>query len=397
MNGSVTLLEKLWIVKDREKEAYFDLRRQLKEIEKFSREYTGWRLISNEKLIKYEKLPAKAMPFMGINDFQDKLDYVFLLVLLIFLEDREDGESFLLTELVDMIEVRLKGKAEPDWTAFLHRKSLVRMMQYAEKIGLINRQDGDIDQDNVRSEVLYENTGLSRYFAVSHAKDVTEFQSFRDFEKTDEMLEADRGYLRINRVYRTLSVCPAMYWDNQEDADSLYLKNQRQWVSRYLGDYLGARLDIHRNAAFLIMDGEVFGSRFPTSQTLSDIVLHICTKLREKNYVHESDDTVLLPDEEFTLLLHEVSEETINAWSKEYRELPFERLKSRVLFFMQDWMMAQKEEKGVRMYPAAFLFEGVYPKDYNPESVKPQEPEEPEPESEPQIPETKQLSLFDMI
>ena len=56
-------------------------------------------------------------------------------------------------------------------------------------------------------------------------------------------METDRGHFRVNRVYRQLAVCPAMYWKDNEDADSLYLKNQRQWVEKYLEENLGGRLD----------------------------------------------------------------------------------------------------------------------------------------------------------
>ena len=45
--------------------------------------------------------------------------------------------------------------------------------------------------------------------------------------------------LSMLRVYGQLANSPALYWENNEDPDSLYLKNQRAWVSRYMGEYLG--------------------------------------------------------------------------------------------------------------------------------------------------------------
>ena len=81
---------------------------------------------------------------MGINEFQDKIDYCILCGLLMFLEDREDGEQFLLKEMTDRIEFYLKDFMEIDWTKFIHRKSLVRVFEYAERIRIIDKTEGNI-------------------------------------------------------------------------------------------------------------------------------------------------------------------------------------------------------------------------------------------------------------
>lgn len=68
-------------------------------------------------------------------------------------------------------------------------------------------------------EVLYENTGYSKYFTSSFTMDISGYESWKDFEKTDfEEFEENRGSRRINRVYRQLAVCPALYWERIEDA-----------------------------------------------------------------------------------------------------------------------------------------------------------------------------------
>ena len=106
----------------------------------------------------------------------------------------------------------------------------------------------------------------------------------RIFEKTDfdEVLE-DRGATRINRVYRQLAVCPAMYWKENEDADALYLKNQRKWVSKYLQKNLGGNLDIYKNAAFFTMeDRDGYGVVHPRDAMLPEAVLLLCAKLQQE-------------------------------------------------------------------------------------------------------------------
>ena len=102
-------------------------------MQKFARDYPGWRLLHNEHVIRLEKVPAHAEPFMGIREFTSPLDYMILCALLIFLEDREENEAFLLSELTDMIEAQFKPVQEIDWTLFANRKSLIRVMQWSEK------------------------------------------------------------------------------------------------------------------------------------------------------------------------------------------------------------------------------------------------------------------------
>lgn len=186
---------------------------------RFFNELLGWRLIENERILKVEKIPAHADSYMGITEFADIRDYCILCSLLIFMDDKEDYEQFLLSELVDFVETQLKEYMDVDWTMFTQRKSLVRVLQFAEKMGMLKVYEGssaDISS-GMEHEVLYENTGLSRYFAVNFGYDISGFESYRDFESTrSDFSESDRGHYRINRVYRVLVSSPAMYWKGME-------------------------------------------------------------------------------------------------------------------------------------------------------------------------------------
>lgn len=383
-----TMLERFWIIKDQEKDLFYRTKEGLDTVRKFAREYPGWRLINNERILKLEKTPAHAQPFMGITEFQERSDYALFCALLIFLEDREDGEPFLLSELTDMMEAQLKPVMELDWTLFSMRRSLIRVMQFAVSRGLILLHEGNVEavSSDIRQEVLYENTGLSRFFAVNFTVDTSQAHSWKDFEQMNiGEADTDRGHFRINRVYRELLACPAMYWENSEDADSLYLKNQRQWVARYLAENLEGRLDIHRNAAFFVLDEEnTYGEVFPGAAAVYDIVLLMCEGIREflektpaeedgtAGWTPGEGETILLEERAFEQILDQTSEKYQAAWSKEYREMAPDKLKSQILDCMENWMMAQREPDNgeIRICPAAFKFSGRYPKDFNPESLK---------------------------
>ncbi len=374
MNEVRTLLEQFWIARETDRETYFRVKRDLPRFRKFIQEQLGWRLIQNEKLLKLEKIPAHAECFMGITEFQEVRDYCILCVVLIFLEDKEEQEQFLLSELVDFISLHLKRVMEVDWNSFSQRKSLVRALQYAEGKGMLKVYEGSSDHlsEGIGQEVLYENTGLSRYFAVGFMKDISEFQSWKDFEKEsgEEGMQpdTDRVRSRVNRIYRQLAVCPAMYWDGNEDADALYLKNQRQWVERYLEANLGGRLDVHKNAAFwMLEEDDTYGLVHPREAMLPELVSLVCSEIRHRasgENTRQEGEKIRLTELQLDKLILRCRRKWSDAWSKEYREMDEERLLQNVKEYMRNWMMLEQDGSHVWILPAAAKTSGFYPNDF---------------------------------
>ena len=59
--------------------------------------------------------------------------------------------------------------------------------------------------DDEAGEVLYENTGASRYFMKSFSKDIMEYTKPEDFRESDWFeVDEDRGFARRHRVYKRL-------------------------------------------------------------------------------------------------------------------------------------------------------------------------------------------------
>lgn len=144
-------------------------------------EQLGWNLIVNESVVKLEKVPPKAMVWMGIQEFQEKLDYCLLCGMLLFLSDLDDGEQFLLSSLTEALEAILAEVQPVDWTRFSHRKALVRVLQYAQRLGYfwsMTAVSEGFGNDQTQ-EVLYENTGLSRHFTVHFGRDIMHCKSLR--------------------------------------------------------------------------------------------------------------------------------------------------------------------------------------------------------------------------
>ncbi len=372
MNEVRTLFEQFWICKDSNKEDYYKVKRDIPSFQKFVREQLGWKLIHTDNLLKLEKIPAHAECFMGIQEFSEIMDYCILCVVLMYLEDKEEGEQFLLSELIDYVETKLKGKVLIDWTSFSQRKSLVRALQYMEKIQILRVYEGSSEAFGLErgQEVLYENTGYSKYFATSFPMDITKFETWEDFEKQKfEEIQEDRGASRINRVYRQLAVCPAMYWEGNEDVDSLYLKNQRQWVSKYLEENLGGKLDIHKNAAFFMLEeDDCYGKVHPRDAMLPEIVLLACAyiqqALKEGELVKQENETIAITKQRFSELILACRKTWGAGWSKEYREMDEGRLVDTVKNYMRDWMFIRESKGMVIILPAVGKQAGFYPEDF---------------------------------
>ena len=176
------LLNKRWVLKSRDKETYYKLRDALGELRKFTTEKMGCQIIDNSLLIKMEKIPVLPESFMGIQKFSSKEEYAYLCILLMFLEDRDAQEQFIISQLTEYITANLPGEIS-DWTLYTNRRKLIRVMRFAADQGLIGVTDGKDEafMDDEGGEVLYENTGASRYFMKSFSKDIMEYTKPEDF------------------------------------------------------------------------------------------------------------------------------------------------------------------------------------------------------------------------
>ena len=373
MNEVRTLFEKFWICRETDKETFYKVKRDIPNFQKFVREQLGWKLVHTENLLKLEKRPAHAEPFMGMEEFTDIRDYCILCVVLMYLEDKEDQEQFLLSELIDYVETQLKSYMEVDWTSFTQRKSLVRVLQYMERLGMLRVYEGSSEAFSAEAgqEVLYENTGYSKYFATSFPTDISGYETWEDFEKADfEEFDEDRGSVRVNRVYRQLATCPAFYWESNEDSDAIYLKNQRQRIARNLNENLGGNLDVYKNAAFFTLEeDDCYGAVHPRDAMLPEAVLLLCGKLQSSiargKLKRKNNECISMTREQFAKQVISVRKKWDSAWSKEFREMDEEKLVDTILTYMKNWMMIRCEEDRLLVMPAVGRMNGFYPEDFD--------------------------------
>ena len=117
MNVLEILLNRRWILKSRDRELYYQVKEKLAsgEEKKFLREKLGYQVIVNPYLIKVEKMPAVPENWMGILDFKEPVEYVFFCLVLMFLEEKEAEEQFVLSELTEYVQSQYEGE-QIDWT-----------------------------------------------------------------------------------------------------------------------------------------------------------------------------------------------------------------------------------------------------------------------------------------
>ena len=171
MNELEVLLGRRWILKSEDKELYYKVRDAVGELRKYSTDKLGCQIIDNSLMIKMEKIPVVPEAFMGILQFSSKEEYVYLCMLLMFLEDKDaQDDQFILSQLTEYMSAGMPGELT-DWTLYVNRRRLIKVLRYAVEQGILRVTDGtdELFMDDAGGEVLYENTGASKYFMRNFA------------------------------------------------------------------------------------------------------------------------------------------------------------------------------------------------------------------------------------
>ena len=366
-----TVLSKRWILKSKEKELYYKVKDEIGSVKRFLNEKLGYQVIVNPYLIKVEKTPSKAEPWMGILEFSETIEYIFLCLILMFLEDKEVEEQFVLSKLTEYIQSSYTEETV-DWTLYRYRRHLIKVIKYCIKCGMIKVNDGDEEgfaKDNT-SEVLYENTGASRYFMKNFTHDIMGYEHPEEFEKEEWIdMNVDRGIVRRQRVYRSLVMSPGLYRKEETEEDFIYIRQYRNMVSEELSNLFDCELHVHKSSAFLVLkESSKLGKAFPEENTLSDIIL-LCNEILLE-YIAEQEQQI--PEGEIIFISKEVFRQQIEqckhkyeeGFIKSYREMTSGEFVKEVEEYMKQLNMIKEYEEGIEIYPIIGKVIGKYPKDF---------------------------------
>ncbi len=366
------LLSRFWIVKEDDPELYAIIRDRESVIKDYMREKCGFRLIVHRYFIKLEKIPAQAEEWMGIQEFQEPLDYVLLCSVLAFLENKSVDDQFLLSQLCEELKLLAPENVRLNWENYVHRKSLIRVLKWMQEMKMIRIIDSNnllFTHDEKEAEALYEPTVLSRYFMRTYPKDLYRFSNRNEILKAD--LPDDDSIKRRHQVYRRLLLSPAVYESEMSKEEWLYIKNYRYRIAEDFQKMAGLSLEVYKKTALAaINDQKSKLHQFPDEKMITALCLQFAQEVRYRLRVEETDRNergwIILTTVQFEQWLQSCKERFDYGWSKEYKKQSLSKTAKELLHFLSIWKLARVDEKRAIIYllPAMGRMEGDYPADY---------------------------------
>lgn len=365
-----SLLENYIILKSNNRELYYDIVDNIDYYREFINDILSYNLIIKDDFIKLEKIPTQPESWMGIENFTDKKEYIFFLLILVYLEDKNKEEQFILSNITEYIEHNYPDE-KIEWTVFRNRKSLITVLKYCLELGIIKKNDGD-EEDFSKSEsteVLYESTGISKYIVRRFNREIHEYETYSDLlEDAWEGLGTDKGTIRKNRVFRDILLCPIVYKDENK-SDYEYIKNYRSYIKNTFEKYLGWNVHIHKNGTLAVLsNGNEIKDTFPNQKGESTAVLFINKKIKSMIENGElevnQNDTVIITEEKFEDIVLKVRDEEGHGFTKTLREAPNDKFINSVKTFMKEYYMIRIKEGYIELMPLIGKVTGKYPDDY---------------------------------
>lgn len=371
MNFIEQLLQQRWILKKQNPQLYYEIKDNQKELRKKLQDRFGYVLIINPLLAKLEKIPGKAEAWMGIQEFETIQEYQMFCYLLMYLEDKEIEEQFVLSMLSEYIQLRFP-QGQVSWNSYQCRRQLIHVLQYALKYNLILQSDGDQDAflKNEESEVLYENTGNSRYFMRTFARDILTFQNPEDFMQSEWVdMEENRGIVRRQRSYRRLLLSCGVYpsLDKEKDEDYTYIRNYRGKIEQDFRSMFSCDLHVHSSSAYLMLEEDCsMGKIFPQNGALHDLMLVFHSEIHKKLSKYTlrlSANEVLIMEKEKTLtLMHTVVKRNRALLPKKYQEeaLSAQKLVENLYTMFLLYGFMEEDEENCYFYPIIGKIQGEF-------------------------------------
>ncbi len=366
------LLKNYWCLKEKEPKIYFNIKNNLDYYKDFIQTKLGSRLIVNDRFIKLEKIPAVPKSYMGIADFSTKNEYIILLLVLLFLEDKPRLEQFILSNLIDFINntaTTLKLDNAPDWNIASNRRYLVNVMKHLNELGIINiiEEENSFAEDK-KAEALYETTGISNYYVREFKNNILEYKELSDYvndEFTDQ--NENLGDVRRYRVYRHILYSLSSYKEDLTEAEQDYIKRFRNNISSEISKVTSSELEITKNMTVLLCESETNGKYdFPNKKAISDIVLlvnnNILKNIENKTLSLDDNEVITIPKEQLYRIIKETKTENLDYLSKYYRELTTDKFLKEVISYMKEYDFL-REEGEYKIYPMVSKMVGYILKD----------------------------------
>lgn len=365
----VDLLENYIIIKEKNKEIYYDIKDNIHRYKDFIKEKLSYDLIITEDFIKLEKIPSVPQSFMGINDFEDKKEYIFFVLLLMFLEDKNKEEQFILSNITEYISHNYIYETI-EWTKHKNRRSLIKVIKLGLEIGIIKKNDGNEDDfsNNEHGEVLFESTAISRFIMRNFQIDIEDINSYEDIiENCNKYLDTVSKIK--NSVYRSLTLCPIVYNEGIDDLEYDYIKKFKGSIINTFEKNLEWDVHIHKNGAMVVLkNSNEIKNVFPSKKGEDKATLIINRVLNEmivnKDLIVRENDTVVLDIKEFESILLHIRKVEGHGFKKDLRDCSDGVFVEKIKKYMIDFSIIREENEKIIIMPLVSKVVGEYPKDY---------------------------------
>lgn len=372
MNTFEVLWNNRWILKAKDRDLYYKVKDDIGAYKQFLAEKLGYQVMVNPYLIKMEKIPARPKNWMGITEFTSQMEYVFFCLILMYLEDKETEYQFVLSSITEYIQSHWKEE-KIDWTIFTYRKSLIRVMKYMVSNGMIQVNDGNEDgfAKDMTSEVLYENTGVSKFFMRNFSKSMVEAKTYEDLLDDKLSLETEDETVRRRQfVYRTLLLDMAFYQEEAGTEAYAYIKKQRNMMQGEFESFLPCELQVYRSGTYLVLgEGAHLGQVFPEDNSMSDIILllgsMVQARIEDGKYQPTKEEMIHVSFEEMEQLIAQCKSLYGRGFAKKYRDMTTKEFVAEVLWTLIHYELIEKQSYTYKLRPVFGKLKGAYPKEFN--------------------------------
>lgn len=346
------LFENFWIIRDEMPDEYRFLRRHQEALAKELRQRFGMSLFIRPQFIQLLKRPHNLAPWMGEVGFSETLDYVLFCCGMAFVEDREAGSPFMMDELIREMELMVPEKTALDWTNYLHRRSIVKVLKKMISLHVIENVQGQtelFEQSEDNQEVLFVITAQARYFLARAPQSYLEYPKFEDFWKD---INASSALENNQIVYQRLMMEPQIQRNEENEDFFSRLRNYFRYISDFTDNQTSYQFELYKDyGSFTLEQRDAAKEIFPSRLVVDEILVQLATLVRGENKTKDAYGVIQFSLEEWQKLIEKLKDQYHNFWSKEFRELSMKELSHRLQSRGEDWEMLKISNELVSVYP----------------------------------------------
>lgn len=356
------LLYNFWITKDEDQDLYYQIKYSQNKIKDFVAKNLGSNLIIHDRFIKLEKVPTVIKENGKIENFTSILDYVILMIFLMFLEDKTRGDKFILSDLIEYIKntaITLELDHVPDWNKVSDRRSFINVINFLKDLYVIKVRDEEKTTfaDDMNAEALYETMGISNYVMRIFDSDISTLKIPQDFVKSEFASQDEaKGDVRRYRVFRNILYTPAVFSKDISISDIDYIRKNRLYIKNEVDRKLNMDVEITHNMALLLDSvNSIEKNNFPNTKKITEITLMVNAKILEdiKNgkLILDDFETVTIKESYLESVIQQIRIDKEPYIGKTFSALIDDKFYKEVLEYMEKYNLVKKVGNEVIIYP----------------------------------------------